>query len=386
LIYLDNAATTWPKPYDVRRAVAEAMVLYGANPGRSGHRMAMAAAREVYRCREAAAAFFSLPDPAGVVFTANCTAALNIAIKGILRDGGRAVISDMEHNSVLRPLHALSPGAPRYDIARVVPGDDPATVRNFERMITPETRAIVCTHASNAFGTVLPIADLADLARRSGLLMVVDGAQTAGMLPIDMGRTGIDFLCVPGHKGLYGPAGTGMLLCGSAGKLLPPLTEGGTGVNSLAPDQPEELPERLEAGTLNTAGICGLRAGLRWVSEQGEQAGRRKMRQLAEFYRMMRGVPGVSIYTGEPAYGASAAVLSLNIAGQAAETVAAELDRHGIAVRAGLHCAPLAHRHYGTIQTGTVRFSPSIFTVPEDYQKVYEIIRGIAAKTVAKSG
>lgn len=380
MIYLDNAATSYPKPPTVTEAVRKAMTVYAANPGRGGHQMSIATAEEIYRCRMAAANLFHLDNPAGVVFTANCTMALNMVIKGLLRNGGRAVISGLEHNSVVRPLHALkSPyGQPVFDIAKVVPGDDQQTLRNFRNCITPYTKAIICLHASNVFGTVLPIRQLGKLAHDWGLLFVVDGAQTAGMLPIDMQEMGIDFLCLPGHKGLYGPAGTGLLLC-NCQYLLPALIEGGTGVNSLLERQPDELPERLESGTLNTVGICGLRAGIEWVSARGVEAiGREEIHKLSRFYDMVSHIPGVRLYTPPPVYGQTAPLLSLNIEGLPSETVAAELNKQGIAVRAGLHCSPYAHRQFGTLPTGTVRISPSVFTKPAELERTAKYLRQIA--------
>lgn len=207
MIYFDNAATTWPKPLPVVRAMDEALRRYGANPGRGGHSMGLAASQEVYRCRETAARLFHLSDPSGVIFTLNCTMALNMVLKGLLRTGGRAVVSSLEHNAVMRPLNALSTSGPIYDVARVAEEDDDATVEAFRRCIRPSTRVIVCTHASNVFGTRLPIRRLGQLAREYGLPFVVDAAQTGGVLPIDMEEDNIHFLCLAGHKGLYGPHG-----------------------------------------------------------------------------------------------------------------------------------------------------------------------------------
>ena len=253
MIYLDNAATTWPKPSCVREAVRQALELYGANPGRGGHAMGMAASQEIYRCRETAARFFHLENPAHVVFTLNCTMALNMVLKGLLCEGGHIVVSSLEHNAVMRPLKALSAGAPVYSVATVVPENPEETVRNFRRCITPQTKALLCIHASNVFGCRLPIRRIGEMAHRLGLLFIVDAAQSAGVLPVDMEADHIDYLCVPGHKGLYGPMGTGMLLCGPDTPL-PTLMEGGTGSQSLLLDQPEELPDRLESGTVNTPG------------------------------------------------------------------------------------------------------------------------------------
>lgn len=379
MIYWDNAATTWPKPAMVTAAVGQAMTRFGANPGRGGHTMGMEASREVYRCRETAADFFHLNNPAGVVFTLNCTMSLNLALKGILRTGGRVVVSDMEHNAVMRPLHALSPERPAYDVAHTVPGNDDATVEAFRRCITPFTKAIVCTHASNVFGTQMPVQKLGRLAREYGLLFVVDAAQSAGVLTLDMEEDGIDFLCVAGHKGLYGPMGTGMLLC-SERFLLPSLIEGGTGSQSLLYDQPDELPDRLESGTPNTAGICGLRAGMEWVKAHGVEAiRRRELSYVQRLYDVAASMPGIRLYTPRPEEGKSVPVLSLNMEGRSSVEAAAELNRYGVAVRAGLHCAPSAHRKFGTLPGGTVRFAPSAFTTRQEVEQTCRILVRCAA-------
>ena len=309
MIYLDNAATTWPKPSCVREAVRQALELYGANPGRGGHAMGMAASQEIYRCRETAARFFHLENPAHVVFTLNCTMALNMVLKGLLCEGGHIVVSSLEHNAVMRPLKALSAGAPVYSVATVVPENPEETVRNFRRCITPQTKALLCIHASNVFGCRLPIRRIGEMAHRLGLLFIVDAAQSAGVLPVDMEADHIDYLCVPGHKGLYGPMGTGMLLCGPDTPL-PTLMEGGTGSQSLLLDQPEELPDRLESGTVNTPGICGLRAGMEWVMKMGvDRIGRHEIRLMAMLYDRIGSIPGLRLYTPRPRLEAAAPVL-----------------------------------------------------------------------------
>ena len=244
-VYFDNAATTWPKPLVVRKAVQKALTDYGANPGRSGYKMGLAASREIYRCRETAAEFFNLKNPSNVVFVQNCTLALNIVIKGLLRNGGHVIVSDLEHNAVMRPLYAISNYLTTYSTAGISPENTDETVEVFRRCIRPDTKAIICLHASNVFGTRLPIREIGRLARRHGIKFVVDAAQSAGVLPIDMQADCIDYLCVPGHKGLYGPMGIGMLLCGSE-QLLPPFIEGGTGSYSIEFGQPSELPDRFE--------------------------------------------------------------------------------------------------------------------------------------------
>lgn len=377
LVYFDNAATTWPKPIVVREAVQQALTIYGANPGRSGYSLGMASSQAVYRCREAAADFFGLDDPSRIIFVQNCTLALNIVLKGILKQGGRVVISNLEHNAVVRPLHALSESDPVYDVAEVMPGDTAATVEAFRQCIRTDTKAIVCLHASNVFGTRLPIRELGELAHRHGLFFVVDAAQSAGVLPIDMQADHIDFLCVPGHKGLYGPMGIGMLLCNNDW-LLPSLYEGGTGSRSTERIQPDELPDHLESGTPNTCGICGLYAGLQFVKKRGlEEISCRETELMSRLYNRLAETKGVRLYTECPDITRMAPVLAMNLCNRSSDNTANLLSKQGIAVRAGLHCAPLAHRAYGTLETGVVRFAPSAFTTRRDVDYAWRAVRGI---------
>ena len=381
MIYWDNAATTWPKPSTVRFVTCKASELSGANPGRAGHRMSLATAEQVYACREAVANFFGLDDPAGVVFTANCTASLNMVINGLLKDGGRALISDLEHNAVMRPLAALSPRNPRYD---AVPwcADEDELVERFRRAIRPDTKLLVCTHASNVFGVTLPIRRLGELAHRYGLLFCVDAAQTAGVLPIDMEQDHIDYLCVAPHKGLYAPMGTGLLLCREK-NLVPAWIRGGTGSHSLSWEQPVDLPDRLESGTPNVTGICGIRAGIQFVRDRGQAAlYQHEMRCLQYVYDRVTEHPAIRLYTPRPQMGRMVPVLSLNVGEIPSEQVAAMLDEQGIAVRAGLHCAPTAHRHFGTLEQGTVRLAPSAFSTEEEAENVCKVFLKIAKKTL----
>lgn len=379
MIYWDNAATTWPKPAAVRRAVGQALECYGANPGRAGHTMAMESAEMVFDCRRETADFFGLSDPAGVVFTLNCTMALNMVIQGIAGENGRVLTSDLEHNAVARPVSALS--ASRWDTAAWSP-DPERTVDHFRRAIRPDTKLLVCTHASNVFGSVFPIRQLARLAHEYGLLFCVDAAQTAGVLPLHMEEDGIDYLCVAPHKGLYAPMGTGLLLSREK-HAVSPLVRGGTGSYSMLFTQPEELPDRLESGTPNTSGICGLRAGLRFVREKGrETLYRHEIRCLQHVYRRVSGHPGIRLYTPYPTVGQTAPVLSLNVGDVPSEEVAAVLNTHGIAVRAGLHCAPCAHRRFGTLQQGTVRLASSAFSTEEEAETIAKVFLQIAEKSL----
>ncbi|MBE6806600.1 MAG: aminotransferase class V-fold PLP-dependent enzyme [Ruminococcaceae bacterium] len=379
-MYWDNAATTWPKPPEVALAVGQALRRYGANPGRAGHRMAMATAEEVYACRQEVAEFFGLDNPAGVIFTPNCTAALNTVIQGILGQGGRVIVSDLEHNAVVRPLWAL-PGAPRWDTASWCPNDQ-ELVERFRRLIRPDTRMILCTHASNVFGVTLPIRKLGKLAHDHGLLFCVDAAQTAGVLPIDMKADHVDYLCVASHKGLYAPMGTGLLLCRERDKV-PSLLQGGTGSYSLQPEQPQDLPDRLESGTPNVPGIIGLRAGLSFVKKKERQRiYRHEIRCLQQVYDRLYGHPVIRLYGARPDVEVTAPVLSLNVGEIPSEQVGQMLDAHHVAVRAGLHCAPWAHRRFDTLNQGTVRLAPSAFTTESEAEQISKLFLQIAEKSL----
>ena len=381
MVYWDNAATTWPKPQAVQMAVQDSMIKFGANPGRGGHRMSINAAQQVYDCREAVAAFFGLEDPSGVIFTSNCTAALNMVIHGVLDSGGRALISDLEHNAVWRPVNALSVQRPRFDIA-AWSADEDELVENFRRAIRPDTKLVVCTHASNVFGVTFPLGRLAQLAHQHGILFCVDAAQTAGVLPIDMQADDIDYLCVAAHKGLYAPMGMGMLLCRERSRV-PARIQGGTGSQSTRTNQPQELPERLESGTTNMLGISGLMAGLRFVEQRGRDViYAHEVGLLSYVYERLSNMQGVELYTKKPQIGYSAPVMSVNIKGLPSEQLAHILDQNGVAVRAGLHCAPLAHRHFGTLPDGTVRLAPSVYSDHAQADKICKLFNQIVQKTL----
>lgn len=377
MIYWDNAATTWPKPSTVRVASCKAAELYGANPGRAGHKMSLQTAEQVYACRQAVADLFGLDDPSGAIFTGNCTASINMVICGLLKDGGRALTTDLEHNAVMRPLAHIG----RYDI---VPwcADEEVLLDRFRRAIRPDTRLLVCTHASNVFGVTLPIRKLGELAHRYGLLFCVDAAQTAGVMSIDMERDNIDYLCVAPHKGLYAPMGTGLLLCREK-TLIPSWVRGGTGSYSLLLDQPAELPDRLESGTPNVPGICGIRAGVEFVLGKGQAAVyEHEIRCLQQVYDGLVHHPGIRLYSPRPQVGRTAPVLPINVGSQSSERVAADLDAAGIAVRAGLHCAPAAHRRFGTLEQGVVRLSPSAFSTAAEADYICKVFLKIAEKSL----
>ena len=344
MIYLDHSATSYPKPLAVKQAVQRAMERC-TNPGRGGYAMAMEAAAAVYRCREAAVDLFDC-QAEQVVFTGNCTHGLNIAIRSLLPEGGRVVISGFEHNAVTRLLHGMNA---RITVAgrRVFDWQD--TLESFERALKDGQDAAVFTHVSNVFGYVLPVYELARLCRRYGVPFVVDGAQSAGHLPLSLRKLGADFVAMPGHKGLLGPQGTGLLLCGSCPK---PWMYGGTGNLSVQQTMPEDLPERVEAGTANVPGIAGLEAGIRTVKKIGvEQIGGKERLEAEKCAKALESM-GMRVFHGSHQAGVVSFVPEWDC-----EDYAEAMARRGIALRAGLHCAPLAHESAGTLESGTVRVS-----------------------------
>lgn len=353
MIYLDHGATSFPKPPAVRQAVLRGLERC-ANPGRGGYPAAMAAAKCLYDCRAAAGELFHcLPEQ--VVLTTSCTHGLNMAIRTLVKPGDPVVISGFEHNAVVRPLHALGAGITVAGRRLFDPAD---TLRDWETALKTRPKAAVCTHVSNVFGYVLPLEDIAALCRRYGVPLIVDAAQSAGSIPIDFGALGAAFLAVPGHKGLLGPQGTGLLLCARTPE---PLFYGGTGGSSLPRTMPEELPERGEAGTVNVPGIAGLTAGIRRVLARTPQAIGRHERMLATHCARGLRAMGYRVFTGPHQSG----TVSFLPSGDC-EEVADHFARHGIALRAGLHCAPLAHETAGTLQTGTLRLSIGADTTGAD--------------------
>lgn len=362
MIYLDSAATTLQKPAAVAAASARAINNL-ASPGRGGHRPAMAAAETAFACREAAARLFHVDDPERVVFTFNATHGLNIAIKTLAWPGSRVVISGYEHNAVTRPLHAL--GAD-IRVARSPLFDQEAALAAFGRELDRGADLAVCTHVSNVFGFILPVEGIAGLCRERGVPLIVDASQSAGAIPLDFAALGAAFVAMPGHKGLYGPQGTGLLLCG-ADPL--PLLEGGTGSESRRQSMPDFLPDRLEAGTHNIAGIAGLLEGLRFLERRGVE--KIAAHEAALIHRLGEGLcaaPGAEVFlSGDPA--AQAGVLSFRLRSRDCEEVGEELGSQGFALRAGLHCAPLAHETAGTLETGTLRASVSAFNTDREMEK-----------------
>lgn len=358
MIYLDNAATTYPKPASVISKNSFALVNYGANPGRSGHKLSMETAEAVYNARTQIADFFGAA-PENVCFMLNCTEAINTAIKGIAEPNCHFITSDLEHNAVLRPLTAVSKNdGISFSVARVSENDN-ETVMNFARLIRPETKAIVCTAASNVTGRILPYKRIAALCAKNGICFILDSAQGAGVLPISQ-SDGINIICAAGHKGLYGPMGTGLMI--TDGKFrLKTLIEGGTGSASKDPEQPEFLPDRFESGTINTAGAIALGEGVTFVTQKGMNVIREHEWQLCAYaYTQLKRNRRVILYGNfSRRY---APLFSFNIAGIGSDEAAARLSNAGIYLRGGFHCAYLAHRKLGTLDIGTVRFAPSVFT------------------------
>ena len=344
MIYLDNGATSFHKPPEVAQAMLRAMRTC-ANPGRGGHRPAMEAAKVVLRCRERAAQLFQC-QPEQVVFTGNCTQGLNTAIRSLVKPGSRVVISGFEHNAVTRPLHAL--GA-RVSVAGRKLFSPEDTLECWETALKKGVDAAVFTHMSNVFGYILPMQEMAALCRQYGVPFVIDAAQSAGVLPVSLEETGAAYIAMPGHKGLLGPQGTGLLLCG---QMPEPLLYGGTGSLSASREMPDFLPDRGEAGTLNVPGIAGLEAGMAWLQEKGQsQILARQKKQVTVCTDVLTRM-GVRVFSGPCQSGTLSIVPSMDC-----EEAAAEFSRRGIALRAGLHCAPLAHESAGTHQTGTLRIS-----------------------------
>lgn len=379
MIYFDNAATTYPKPEIVRKALAGSLVKYGANPGRSGYEMALETAAQIYRTRLAVSRFFNMDDENRVIFTQNCTASLNTVIKGLAKKGSHFIISDLEHNAVVRPLETLKQrGICTYSIAHVDKNDS-ETVENFKSLIKENTVAFVCTAASNVFGKMLPINKLTELAHRHSILIICDAAQTAGVVDIDLKRDAVDYLCVAAHKGLYCPMSTGLLLMNNT--LNPDtLIEGGTGNMSSVFTQPDDPPERYESGTLNVPLISTINSGLYFVNNIGtENIYNHEMGLIKRIYSQLSEIKGVRLYTDPFSETESfVPLLSFNIEGMSSEQTAQKLADAGIAVRAGYHCAYLAHKAYGTADFGTVRIAPSVFTDNKDVKILLNSIFKIA--------
>ncbi|MGN1002281.1 MAG: aminotransferase class V-fold PLP-dependent enzyme [Oscillospiraceae bacterium] len=358
MIYLDSAATSLLKPDTVQYAMINAMNSM-ASPGRGSHEAAMRAAEECYDCRENLARLFHMEKPENVVFTFNATHGLNIAIDSLVKPGARVLVSGYEHNSVMRPLYALKARLLVVDTPLFRPDD---FLEKAERLL-PRADVVVCNHVSNVFGYILPVEGLAALCRKWKKPLILDVSQSAGVLELDFDALGADFAAMPGHKGLMGPQGTGVLLCKNDAK---PLLYGGSGSASRSRSMPAYLPDRLEAGTHNVTGIAGLNAGVRYVLEKGTQTIRRHERRLLEsFARAMTDWGGARLFYS-PDGEVQSSVLSLLPRDMSCEALGDALSEREVAVRTGLHCAPAAHQTAGTLDTGTVRFSFSPFNTEEE--------------------
>lgn len=375
-IYLDNAATSHPKPESVYQAVDHALREIGASPGRGGYRRGLDASRIIFDAREKLAELFGISDSARLVFTGSATEALNLAIAGMLRPGEHAVTTTMEHNSVSRPLRlAETRGA---SVTRV-PCDRSGFLnpRDLAAALRPETRLIVLSHCSNVTGTIQPVAEIGQLANRAGIPLLVDAAQSAGIIPLDVKALGISLLAAPGHKGLLGPQGTGFLYVGE-GLELPPLLVGGTGGHSSDEEQPEEMPARFESGTLNTPGIAGLRAGVEFILTTGSETLRKKeMTLVRQLLAGLAEIKEISLHGPAPEK-ERGGIVSFTIEGRDPAMIGFTLDQqYDIEVRTGLHCAPWAHRTIGTYPTGTIRVSPGWFTTETEIETFLRAMRQI---------
>lgn len=378
MIYLDNSATTYPKPLSVYNAVLNSIKNYGANPGRSGHTMSRKSGEELDKCRKSIAKMFGVKNPSNVAITLNCTQALNMVIKGLLKPGAHVVTSCIEHNAVMRPLNKLEKdGIITYTAAEVYPGDNEKTLDSFRKAINSKTALIVCTHASNVWGIKLPVNRISALGKIYDIPVLIDGAQSGGLVPIDMEFLGADFLCLAGHKGLYGPMGTGILIANSAEKL-DTIIEGGTGTDSMTLCQPKQMPQKFESGTPNMSGICGLRAGVEFVNSKGiENIAAHESKLILYLYDKLKSINGVKLYMPRPDPEFFVPLLSFNIEGYISDEVGKILDRNGIEVRTGLQCAPSAHEFGGTSEIGVVRVSPSAFNSKSEIDKLIDVIRTI---------
>lgn len=378
VVYLDNAASSWPKPPEVAEAMKECIELYAANPGRGGHRMAMEASRYLLTARKRIARLFHIPNANDVLFYMNTTMALNQAIKGFLKTGDHVICTSIEHNSVRRPLEYLKrEGLIDVSYAHNEP-DGSLNPVEIEQLIQPNTRLIVAAHASNLLGTILPVEEIGVIAKDRGIVFLVDAAQTAGVYPIDVTQMNIDMMAFPGHKGLLGPQGTGGLYVRSDLDLVP-FIHGGTGSQSEAKDQPSTRPDRYESGTPNTVGIAGLSAAIEYILQVGVDRIREK--EIILTGRMVDGlssIPAVAIY-GPIERERRVGVVAFNIKGLDPNETASILDQHyGIAVRAGFHCTPLGHLTAGTDQYGAVRASISYHSSEKDIDIFLEAIKEIA--------
>lgn len=381
MIYLDNAATSWPKPETVYREMDRFIRKLGANPGRAGFRMAVEAMRVMEEARVLLKNFFQVGYDGHVIFTLNCTDSLNIALKGILRPGDHVITSHLEHNSVSRPLNKLKESGVEYSR---VPHDRDGYIhpKSVAELINERTRLIVLTHASNVLGTIQPIGEIGMIARERGVLFLLDASQTAGALPINLKESNVDLMACSGHKGLLGPPGTGLLILNSKIEI-ESLREGGTGSLSEEPVQPLKYPDRLESGTPNTLGIAGLKAGIELINHKGlAEIRRHEVSLLTYLLEGIGQIPGAVIY-GLKEAGGRTGLLSFNLNGWNPQELAAVLETNfNICCRAGLHCAPWAHSSIGTMPGGSVRLSIGSFNTLAEMEMTVDAISAIAGQKI----
>lgn len=370
MIYFDNAATSGHKPQSVINAVNFALKNLSANPGRSGHKASERVSDMVYNTRKKLADFFGAEGAEQVVFTQNCTQSINFVIKGILKKGDHVLVSNLEHNAVMRPLFKTGIS---FDTVSVF-DDDNDTIFDFESKIKANTKLVIMTCASNVTGRILPYAEIGEICRKRGIYFCLDGAQGGGVLPINMQKMHIDYLCIASHKGLYSPMGIGVLICRKP--IENTIIEGGTGSSSLDFHQPNILPEMLESGTLNVPAIAGLSAGVDFVSEAGiDSIYKKEMRLLKMFYDGLLKNQRIELYTSQPTMHKYAPVIPFNLKSVPSDRAAEFLNKNGIAVRAGLHCAPLAHKSIGTSNGGTLRASFSVFNTENEVIRVLNVLK-----------
>ncbi len=378
LIYLDNAATTFPKPNSVYEKTYYDIKKYGANPGRSGHDLSLKTSEIVYKTREYVRDFFGAGKTENIAFVLNCTMAINMGIKGILKKGDHVVISDLEHNAVSRPIAKLNKrGMIDYSVVHVVEGNDDLTLENFKKAIRPNTKLVICTHASNVFGIKTPIARIGKMCSKEGIVFMVDAAQTAGICKIDMRENRINILCIASHKGLYSFMGTGIIIT-DCSDLMTTIIEGGTGSSSLSLAQPQIMPDMLESGTQNIPGIISINYGIQAIERVGiSRIAQHEMKLIQNVYNFLKKEEKVQLYTIFPKLETHVPVLSFNIEGIDSEETVMRLNKEGFALRGGIHCAPLAHISHKTDKTGTARIAPSMFTTHEEIEKFCTSIKKI---------
>ncbi|MFA5658249.1 MAG: aminotransferase class V-fold PLP-dependent enzyme [Oscillospiraceae bacterium] len=373
MIYFDNAATTFPKPVQVKDALSLAITKFGGNPGRGGHEISMRTAEKIFSVRNSAAELFGAKTE-NIVFTLNCTHALNFAIKGIMNGSGHIITSSLEHNSVIRPIHTMALTSPvTYDIAQVSQFND-ITVRSFESLIKPNTKAIACTVASNVTGQLLPYREIGALCKKYGICFIADGAQACGAIPLKL-SDGINILCAAGHKGLYGPTGTGLLVTDGRFELSS-IIEGGTGATTIELTQTPELPEKLESGTVNTVGIIALGAGIDFLNNKGISKLHNYEAMLCNYFiNGIRNIKNIVVYRiGSLDY---VPLVAFNIKGLHSQELTELLDKAGFALRGGLHCTGLAHKSLGTLETGTARFAPGAFNTKLQVEALIKALKKI---------